>query len=255
MTEVMADVPAEGEITIVPDTETENSEDSPTEENNGEETPSTEGEQDENTQPEDPDKDTPFHEHPRWKKREQEWDNRFNDQETRHQDDLKAIREEFSSKRDENNANTEPEDWFGGDQEAWNKYLKHEDAKIAKAEERAVKRAEESKKKEAEAVEKATAYMKTAISSIEGDTVLNPSGGKVDSNKLLKVVMDNDLVDSKGQWNYRAGWAMMQQTPAKPAKDGKTRKKIASATTSETTGETKPANYKTSKDFEQDKPW
>ena len=261
--EQMAQTPTEGEVTFTAEEENDDSQDSPTETNEGEETQTSEGEQDENSQTDTdgdgeettPDKDTPFHEHPRWKQREDDWNKKFNDQETRHQDDLKEIREEFGKARKDNAGDTEIPSWFGGDQAAWNAYRKDQDQKITEAEQRIEKKFSDKKAGEDRAVEDATQYIKGEISSIESDQTLNPDGKKIDPNKLLKIVMDNDLVDSKGRWNYKAGWRLMQGTVKKPVDSKKNRKNLASATTSESRGETKPKAFKTSEDFKQNRPW
>ena len=87
--------------------------------------------------------------------------------------------------------------------------------------------------------------MQSEVQEIEVDKKLNPEGKKVDPNKLLRIVMDNDLVDSKGRWNYKAGWSLMQGT-AKKSTSKTDRKKIVGATTSESSGEEKTKAYKTS---------
>lgn len=254
----MADTPQEGEITFAPNPDggDENIQTSPTKPNDGDDTPTPEG--DNNQEDIDDDKagddKTPFHEHPRWKQREEEWNDRFNDQETRHQDDIRKLREEFGQQKKDNAENTEIPSWFGGDQDQWNAYRADIDKQIKAAEERAIERVTEANKKESKAIEEATNYMKSEISAIEADKKLNPSGEKIDPNKLLKIVMDNDLIDSKGRWNYKAGYKLMQQT-SKPVKPNTDRKTIASATTSESKGEEKPKAFKTSKDFQVNKPW
>lgn len=204
----------------------------------------------------DPDKDKPFHEHPRWKQRETEWNDRFNSQESRHQEDLKKIRDEFGAKRQDNAEQTKIPSWFGGDQEQWDAYRQDRDAEIKASEERAYKRLVEERGSEEKAVAEATDFMNSEISKIEADKDLNPSGAKVDKNALLKLVMDEDLIDSKQRWNYRAGWKMMQAREHSKQSHAGTRKAAAAATTSEAKGEAKPAAFKTSDDFKKGKrPW
>lgn len=247
----MADIPHEGENPFTRETENDNSEDSPDEINETDET----GASDQSDKKEDDaDKDKPFHEHPRWKQRETEWDKRFNDQEARHQEDLKAIREEFKTARQENTEQVKIPSWFGGTQEQWDAYRADRDAEIKVAEDRAYERVNSAKSSEEKAVAEATAYMQSEVSSIESDKTLNPNGAKIDPNKLLKIVIDNDLVDSKGKWNYRAGFRMMQ-AGAKTGADNRDRKTVAGATTSESKGESKTAPYKTTADFKKNKPW
>lgn len=233
------------------------------EENQGEDTQSSEGD---NTQSEE---ETPFHEHPRWKQREDEWNTRFNDQEKRHQDDLKAIREEFGTARKENAQNTKIPAWFGGTQEQWDAYRADRDAELTQAEERAEKRVREALKTEqgaeGKAVAEATDFMRAEMKAIEADKNLNPTGAKIDqatAEKLLKTVLDNELIDTKGRWNYRAGWRLMNGTQAaapapKPKPNTAEKKEIAAASTSNTRGgdnKNAPA-VATSETFKKDRPW
>lgn len=208
---------------------------------------------------------TPFHEHPRWKQRESEWDKRFNDQEVRHQDDLKAIREEFGTKRTENAEATKIPVWFGGTQEQWNAYRADQERDLAVAEDRAIARLtkgrEEATKAEEKAVADATTYLRSELSAIESDKTLNPSGAKIEAEKLLKVVLDNQLIDTQGRWNYRAGWKILTGTTVAPAPKPKPvvsseKKNLAEATNEEgARGEDKSKTYKTSADFKKDRPW
>ena len=255
MTEPMADIPQEG-LNPFDNVEEENddSASSQDETNDTDETQSPDGDGINNQ--DDPDKDKPFHEHPRWKQRESEWDKRFNDQESRHQEDLKKIREEFSTAHKDNAEQDEIPAWFGGDEKQWASYKQWQDSQLKGAEERALKRATETKTNEDKAVAEATEFMKSEIEAIQIDTQLNPTGAKIDPNKLLKIVMDNDLIDSKGRWNYRAGFRIMNAgSSAKPGADNNDRKKIAGATTSESKPESKPTVFKTSKDFKTNRPW
>lgn len=201
--------------------------------------------------------DAGFLDHPRWKEREEDWKKRFNDQETRHQTDIKAIREEFGGKREANAEQTKIPSWFGGTQEQWDAYRADRDTEIKAAEERAIERIKGEKSSEEKAVKEATDYMQNQISEIESDKELNPDGSKVDPNKLLKFVLDNDLVDSKGRWNYRAGFRLMKANGGTTTQNNNgDRKKIAGATTSESKSESKPPAFKTSADFKGSKrPW
>jgi len=277
MTEpIMADTPQEGAIDVSPEVDADNTATaSPTENNETDEAPSAGGDDENNTQQDDEEdgedndddagdgddddagnnsKGKPFHEHPRWKKRETEWEDRFNDQETRHQDDVKKLREEFGG-----NKKTESKpipEWFGGDQKQWDGYQTDLSKQFEEVEKRALEKVKGETTADTKAVEDATQYMKSELAIIEADEDLNPSGKKVDPNKLLKVVMDNELVDSKGRWNYKAGIKIMNaKSNNKPAPKKDNKKKIAGATTSESKGESKPKNFKTGDDFKQERPW
>lgn len=220
--------------------ETDNSADSSSEQTT-EKTQTTGGE---NTQSEE-DK-LPFHKHPRWTKREEEWRGRFNEMETRHQDELKKIREEFGKKTQSSDIPS----WFGGDEAGWQAFQEYNGKVLTQVEERALKRIEDKKAQDDKAVKEASDYMEAEISAIESDKELNSKGEKVDGNKLLKFVFDNHLVDEKGRWNYRLGYRFMSNQ-LKPV----TRKGLAGATTSESGAETQPTAFKTPADFKRGKPW
>ena len=253
----MADIPTEGEVTFPPTdegVENENSTDSHSEENTTDD-PVTDAGEDTKHQ-EDDNKDIPFHQHPAWQRREKEWKERYNEQETRHVQELGKIHEEISSisKSDKTDSSDVP-NWFGGDEKAWGQFKEWQGQSIKAAEERAFQRVTEEKQAQEKAIADATKYMQDEIADIEGDKELNPEGKKIDQNKLLKIVMDNDLIDSKGQWNYRAGWRFIQSQVVKN-QDAKQRKTIAAATTSGPKGEeTKSPTFKTAEDFITDRPW
>lgn len=248
----MADIQQEGEITFKPEEENEDSLSSQDEENEADDAGASDQH---DKKADDADKNKPFHEHPRWKQRETEWEKRFNEQESRHQEDLKGIREEFGNARKDNAEQVKIPSWFGGTQEQWDAYRADRDAEIKIAEERAYERLNSAKTAQEKAVAEATSYMQSEVSTIESDKTLNPTGAKIDPNKLLKIVMDNDLVDSKGRWNYRAGFRMMQASGKPSIPNAGERKTIAGATNSEAKGETKPSPYKTSNDFKKNRPW
>src|SRR3990167_7450844 len=193
-----------------------------------------------------------FADHPRWKERENDWTKRFNDQETRHTQEIETIRKDIETrfeKKREDLADADVPAWFGGDAEAWTQYKAHEDARLQEAEDRAIKRLEEKAEKQQKAIDEATNYFNDEVKALESDKELNPEG-KVDRNKLLKFTIENDLVDSKGRWNYKAAFKLMKAGVTNAKNDStEEKKKIAAATTSEKTAETKVSNVKTSADF------
>ena len=205
-----------------------------------------------------------FADHPRWKERESDWTKRFNEQEERHTGELTKIREDieqrFSTKPAD--APAEVPSWFGGDEKQWQEFQSWNHALVSKAKDEArteaLKEVETKGAAKQKAIEDATTYFTETVAVIETDKAINPDGTKVDRNKLLKFVLDNDLVDSKGRWNYRAGFQMMKagvtSTKADATND---RKQIAGATTSENRAETKPPAYMTSTDFTKPgaRPW
>jgi hypothetical protein len=212
--------------------------------------------------------DVPFNEHPRWKERETEWTTRFNAQETRHLEAVENLRKEFGTKKPQGNEVSNPDgippmpEWFGSDEDAWAKYYQHEMAReerlLAQAEERALKRFESDKTAKTEAQSKAekesTDYMNAEVGKLEADKDLNPTGEKIDINKLIKIVIeDYQLVDGNGRWNWRAGLAIYNS--GKTTKSPADRKAIAAATTSAPGAGEKSSTIKSAADFKKKKPW
>lgn len=240
----------EGENPFEANDEKDNSNDSPPEETKDEIDPAPEGEK-------TPDEKEPrFNEHPRWKERETEWTERFNQQEVRHREDISKLRDEFGGTRKENAEQTKIPAWFGGNKEAWDAYRADRDVELQAAEERAFNRIAAASTQQERAVAEATAYMTSEIASIEQDATLNPTGEKIDAEALLKTVLDNDLIDSKGSWNYKAGYRMMKagSAPA-PKKVVQGNKELAGALGTDSKGEKAPQPFKTSADFKKNKPW
>jgi len=204
-----------------------------------------------------------FADHPRWQEREDDWKKRFNEQEERHTTELTKIREDIDNKfkTSRGDENVEIPSWFGSDDPAvWKAYQSDFESKIAEAKksakEEAVSEIIGKTTSEQKAIKEATEFFNDTVATIENDKTLNPDSLKVDRNKLLKFVLDNELVDTKGRWNYKAGW-MMMNTQSNLGNDKKDRKNLASATTSDKGAETKPPTLMTSEDFSkpENRPW
>jgi hypothetical protein len=198
--------------------------------------------------------------HPRWVERETDWKTRFNDQEKRHAEEIAKIRDEIAGAMKGKGAPTEVPAWFGGDEAQWQQFQEWNQGLISKAKEEArsetLKEIESKSSAEQKAVDDATAFFNSEVTAIESDKTLNPQGLKIDRNKLLKTALDFDLVDSQGRWNYRAAWRFLQNGMSKGT-GNQERKDLAGATTTDRGGESKPAAFVTSKDFQNpaNRPW
>jgi len=202
-------------------------------------------------------KDVPFHKHPRWIKREREWKDKFNSQEKRHDDAIAELRNDIGKSKKNDDQTEKVPSWFGGDQENWNAYKKWHKEQVGSIEKGTFDKISQEKSSNEKAIKEAKEYMDDQIELIESDEKLNPNGLSIDQNKLLKFVIDNDLVDSKGRWNYKAGFKMMIKSSSfsNSKNNNANRKKIAGAINSKNNGESKFKAFKTSKDFEIYKPW
>ena len=258
--EIKTQFPTEGEPAFpAEDKETDNSSDSSTDKTDIDQTDSSDQDNKQTDKKDgDADKDN-FADHPRWKERETDWTNRFNEQEVRHTDELTKLREEFMGKFDglKTSAPQDIPSWFGGDEQSWKDFTAWNNQALAKTKEEArteaLKEIQGKTDLEQKAIDTATQYFVDQVTVLESDKIINPQGEKIDRNKLLKFTMDNDLVDSKGRWNYKAAFIMMRKQPI----DTKDRKKLASDTTSDNRAETKPPAFMTSEDFSKPgaKPW
>lgn len=226
-------------------------------------TPDGEQAQEENKDAGGEEDDRGFADHPRWKQREDDWKKRFNEQESRHVEEIAKLRteleEKFNTIKPKDETPVEVPEWFGGDEEQWTQFQEWNKSLIEQAREQGrneVKQEVDQKTtEEQKAIQEATDYMNSEIEAIESDKTLNPTGAKIDKNKLLKIVLDNDLVDTQGRWNYKAGYRLLQNQGVSSNLNDK--KKIAAATTSDKKPESQGGNFMTSDDFQNPskRPW
>jgi len=239
--------------------------DSPSEETKTEETPAPEENKSQAEETIDGEK-KPFNQDPRWKEREENWKNRFNEQETRHTEAINELRklvEKGADKPKPNGGGDEALEeipaWFNGDQEQWNQFSDWNKGLVAKAEKNIEERMRSQQTEEQTKIKDATDYMSSQIDEIEANKDLNPEGKKIDRNKLLKFTLDNEIVDTKGRWNYKVAYKLMSnsQPTKKDTENKQDRKNLAAATGTEHKTEDKPDTTMTSDDFQQpaNRPW
>lgn len=208
--------------------------------------------------------DAGFADHPRWKEREEDWKTRFNEQEKRHQAELEALRSGSNQQKATPTApaaadeDMEVPDWFNGDAEEFKRYSAWNQEQLRRTLAAEREQLEKAQKAESERIEAANNWFKDQVSAIEADKDLNPDGEKVDVNKLLKITMENELVDTQGRWNYKAGYRLLKAQSSRSNHEGiEERKKLAAATTDRGRGEPKPSQFTTSADFRDPskRPW
>lgn len=210
--------------------------------------------------------DKGFADHPRWIERETQWKDRFNQQEKRHADEIENLRKEIESIKGGNkpatqnndSAPTEVPSWFGGDDKQWKEFVAWNQNLLKGVSESAIKSIDERSTAEQAKIDEATKFFTDEVARIESDKTINPTGDKIDQNKLLKFVMDNDLVDSKGRWNYKAGFLLMKaQGTGKKTAVLDEKKKIAGASASDKRSDPGPSEVTSSEDFKKPgaRPW
>ena len=215
--------------------------------------------------------DQAFYKHPAWIERENTWKQRYNDQESRHANETQQFRTGMETSIADavtaalkqagvtDRVSEDVPDWFGSDDpNVWKSYQTHTQQLIQSAVEQALKQINLKTAEEQKAIDDATKWFKQEVETIESDKALNPEGLKVDRNKLLKTALDNELVDIKGRWNYRAAFRMMKPGDIFQAKQAlKDRKQIAGASTDNTRADQKPPAFTSSQDFDNpsNRPW
>lgn len=257
----MAQFNTEGQPAFpVADTEKENSTDSPTETTTDDTTQPDGGAENPDENNGDGEKKKGFADDPRWKEREEDWKRRYNEQETRHTEELGKLREEILGKISPAQKPTKPEvpAWFGGDENDWKEYQDYQRSTIEEVQKNTLEQVRKTQQDEQKRIDEATTYFNEQIALLESDKTINPKGEKIDRNKLLKFTLDNELVDTKGRWNYKAALLLMRSvgTQVKTTNTNE-RKKIAGATTENNRAEEKSSNVTTSEDFQKPgaRPW
>lgn len=196
-----------------------------------------------------------FAKHPAWQEREKKWKKRYDEQELRHSDSIAEIRKEIGGINKKDETPIEIPDWFGGDEKQWKEYRRFDEDRIEKVKEDVKREVLETSQEEQKKIDEATDYMNEQIKEIESE-----AGEKIDKNKLLKITLDNELIDTKGKWNYKAGFKIMKASGSNnddKKKSIEERKKLAGATTSDKKSEEEKPTFRTNKDFEDPaiKPW
>lgn len=251
----------EGQPAFPTDTENDNSAGSSTEKTTEDQTHSDEGGQNSDVS-KDGQSDKGFADHPAWKEREESWKKRFNEQESRHTQELTKLREDVEGKiagmapKSASETAVKIPSWFGGTDEQWAEFQSWNKSLVDEARAGAVKEISGREAEEAKRIDEATKYFEREVAEIEDDKELNPDGMKIDRNKILLVAQKFDLVNSKGQWNYRAAWQFLKNQKGSPA-DTTEKKKLAGATVSGDRSETQAKKFMTSDDFKKPgaRPW
>lgn len=196
-------------------------------------------------------KEVPFHEHPRWKEREEELRK------------LREFREEVTPKLAEfdqiksslnkGEKSTIPE-WFielyGENEVAWQKYSEHtaqEREQMAKD----ILAQQETKRQEAQ---KEETYWNNWVE--EGINSLQVVGLEFDRNALIKTMLDNpkETTNALGNFDFNLGYKLYREKNPPVQVNSEARKKLADTTTRSSTTDKGSKDYMTSNDL-RNKSW
>lgn len=191
----------------------------------------------------------PLDKHPRWAEREADWNKRFEQQAKEFEAKFEALKPRQSEEKISVQAPIPK--WFGGSQEQWDDYVSWHNKGIKEAKEEALKEFTSTQSAKEKAVADANKWFEESISNIQKE-----AGQVIDRNALLKVVVENELIDSKGRWNYKAGWQILRGQQGDSSEKLEARRKLASDTGKDGGRiDIENKNVKTSDDFKKERPW
>lgn len=184
-----------------------------------------------------PDKELPFHEHPRWKAREEELEN------LRHEViELKTLKEDKKE-------NTTIPEWFkelfGENEKAWEKYSERESVREQEIEQKIISRQEETRVQSENEIKYWNKWVDDEIGRLEGE------GKHFDKNKLIKTMLDYRPSDEKGNFDFNAGYKIYEALEMKEANPAKSeaRKQLADTATKSSRSEPQKKDYMTSNEL------
>jgi len=227
--------------------ENETPESSPEKTNEEEESPSHQGEQEPTT--EEPNTDDvnnlPFHKHPAWLERKQQWDDKMAQKDR----ELQELREKVEQVvRPVKNEQVTIPDWFkgiyGDDTNAWNSYQTDQAAERARIKQELIQEQQQVQRAQEERVQRWEQYQTESINRLRDE------GKEFDKNELMDIMYKYRPTDDLGNFDFTKGYELLtaiKATKVNPEKS-KARKDIADISPSKSTPDTK-RDYSTANDF------
>ena len=159
-----------------------------------------------------PDEDVPFHQHPRWKEREKDWNNRLKEQEQKFQDKIDDIQK--TSVPEET---TVPE-WFsklyGDDIDVYTGYQKAHQQEKEELKTELREEMNKTSKSEKEEVKKVEDWIDSEITSIGEDNEIDlekKDGKNSLRNEFVAFMQDHKIFNEDGNLDFRSGWEFFQK--------------------------------------------
>lgn len=199
------------------------------------------------------DKQVPFHEHPRWKEREEELKRlrAFEQTASEKLAEFDKIKSAFDSKSGEKSSIP---DWFkhlyGENEVAWQAYSEH--SKLEREEMKKELIAEQEARRE-ESQKEEQRWNKWVEDGLEG---LKTLGLEFDRNALLKTMLDNpEKVTREGNFDFNLGYKLYRElNPDTTQANSQARKKIADTATKSSPAEKGSKDFMTSNEL-RNKSW
>lgn len=197
-----------------------------------------------------PEVNVPFHQDPRWIKREEkikEFES-YKEQTEREIAELKAFREEAKSSQP-----TDVPDWFkelyGDNQVAWNKYSEHDRVQREDIKREVLKEQELLRQRQTDEATRWNKWVDEEISKLQTD------GKQFDRNKLIKTMLEYRPTDDNNNFDFEKGFRIyeaLEQKDIDPQKS-QVRKQLADIANS-SKGDKKAKDYMTAADL-RNKSW
>lgn len=180
---------------------------------------------------------TPFH--LRWKEREAKLKEDFEQQ-------LAEVRRETDEKiQNVTKQDTNIPDWFtelyGANEVVWQKYSEREAQREQEIEQRVLAKQEEKKQAEIQETQKYNNWVAEQVKTLESE------GLKFDKNELIKTVLDYRPTDENNNFDFRAGYKIMEALKAKDPAVSHARKQVADTMTHSRQGEQPKQDFMTAK--------
>lgn len=196
----------------------------------------------------------PFHKHPRWKQREDEWSKTLTETKADYEERISQLEEKFSPLLKPNEKISVPAFFakvYGDDPELYKEWLAEEDARTQKIKDETIaeyehRQVEARQKVEAE-TKRWTDWVDTSIKT------LKDKGEEFDENELKAIAIKYKPTDEMGNIDFGLALELLKErkTDEKVEADKKStaRKEIAGATKSSSKGESKERDYLTHDDI------
>ena len=186
----------------------------------------------------------PFHQHPRWKQREKDWEERVNSVESTYSEKIKNLEEKIKSY--EPSKTTTIPTWFsklyGENAEAYAAYAENDKARRAEIKAEVLQEVAAVENKKTEETKRWENWVSTNIKEMRDD------GLEFDDNELMAVCVKFKPVDEKGNYSLRAAYEIMQLQKDRGDKGVAAKKEVAAATTNRS-GEGTKKDYLTPTDL------
>lgn len=189
-----------------------------------------------------PEKDVPFHKHPRWIEREKELEE-VKARETQISQELQELKDARSKPVD-----TSIPEWFrelyGENKVAWEKYSVREVEREKEIETRLIERQTQAVQEQQAEAQRWSKWVDDEITKLETE------GNTFDRNKLIKTMLDYRPTDENNNFDFKAGLKIYQALEAQPdPAKAVARKELADKTTTSSKGEPAKKDYLTAADL------